>query len=61
MITRISSDKTNVEVGENDVKKIELYGKSNEKTTIYKVTYEDGTCSFVGLLKHEVERVDYYD
>ena len=61
LITCVSDNLTRIEVGKDNVKSIELTVHGNEKTTIYKITYENGEYLFLGLLEHEVERSDYYD
>lgn len=54
-INRIYNDSDTYEVGKDNVSEIELTSHGNEKLTIYKVTYEDGSVLFVGLLEHGVE------
>lgn len=55
VINRIYNDRDDYEVGKEDVSKIELTDQGNEKITMYKVTYEDESFLFVGLLEHSIE------
>ena len=55
-INRIHSQQASYEVG-GDITSIELTDHGNDITTIYKVTYVDGSLLFVGLREHEIEEV----
>lgn len=55
-INRIYNDGDSWMVGKEGISQIELTAHGSEKTTIYKVTYEDASILFVGLLEHEVVR-----
>lgn len=54
-INRIYSDTSDYEVGKDEIAAIELTYHGSKDTTIYKVTYEDESILFVGLLEHGVE------
>lgn len=54
VISKIQSDMTCYETSVDDVKSIELTRHGSDETTVYKVTYEDGSALYAGLLEHEV-------
>lgn len=60
-INRIYSDTSDYKVGEDEIAAIELTYHGSKDTTIYKVTYEDESILFVGVLEHEVERTEESD
>ncbi len=60
-IDRIYSDTSDYEVGKDEIAAIELTYHGSKDTTIYKVTYENESILFVGLLEHEVERTEESD
>lgn len=60
-INRIYDENDSYEVGQDDISKINLTDHGNKNTTIYKVTYEDDTFLFVGLIEHEVVQWDLGD
>ena len=55
-VKHIYSDKSDYEVGKDRVARIELTNHGSSKTTIYKITYDNGEFMYAGLLDHE--RVD---
>lgn len=57
VIKRIYNDSDSYEVYEDNISKIELTNNGDKKTTIYKVTYDNDSILFVGLLEHEIEQV----
>lgn len=55
-IHRIFNDRDCYQVGMDDVSKIEITNHSEDKKSIYKVTYTDSSILFVGFLNHKVEK-----
>lgn len=54
-INRIYNDRDCYQVGRDKVSRIEKTNHGDEKKSVYKVVYEDGSFLFVGLLEHQRE------